>query len=141
MRKIQILRVNNSRILRIKNAKFSGYYFSMNLNIWGDFQFCISVPLRNKLLIYNKNLNTLLFGDILKVRFCKIILSTMFCIYIVIYNVKQKYLTFFKCLSLLNQFFYTEVILQTSHFMVKNMQLAYFPSKAGQMNISIKYSA
>ena len=39
------LRVNNSRILTIKNAKFSEYYFYMNLNILGDFQFCISVPL------------------------------------------------------------------------------------------------
>ena len=29
----------------IKNAKPSGYYFYMNLNIWGDFQICISVPL------------------------------------------------------------------------------------------------
>ena len=29
----------------IKNAKFSGYYFDMNLNIWGDFQICISEPL------------------------------------------------------------------------------------------------
>ena len=29
----------------IKNAKFSGYYFDMNLIIWGDFQICISVPL------------------------------------------------------------------------------------------------
>ena len=41
----QFLRVNNSRILTIKNVKFSGYYFYMNLNIWGDLQFCISVPL------------------------------------------------------------------------------------------------
>ena len=38
--------MNNSRILKIKNAKFSGHYFYMNLNIWADFQFCISVPLR-----------------------------------------------------------------------------------------------
>ena len=30
----------------IKNAKLSGYYFYMNLNIWGNFQICISVPLR-----------------------------------------------------------------------------------------------
>ena len=45
LRKIQILWVNNSRILMIKNAKFSEYYFYMNLNILGDFQFCISVPL------------------------------------------------------------------------------------------------
>ena len=45
LRKIQTLRVNNSRILPIKNAKLSGYYFYMNLNMWGDFQICISVPL------------------------------------------------------------------------------------------------
>ena len=31
----------------IKNAKPSGYYFYMNLNIWGDFQICISAPLRD----------------------------------------------------------------------------------------------
>ena len=37
--------VNNSRILRIKNAKFSGYCFYVNKNILGDFQICISVPL------------------------------------------------------------------------------------------------
>ena len=36
--KIQTLRVNNSRILTIKIAKFSGYYVYMNLNIWEDFQ-------------------------------------------------------------------------------------------------------
>ena len=34
----------------IKNAKLSGYYFFMNLNIWGNFQICISVPLRFKLI-------------------------------------------------------------------------------------------
>ena len=34
--------MNNSRTLTVKNAKFSGYYFYMNLNIWGDFQICIS---------------------------------------------------------------------------------------------------
>ena len=34
------------RILTIKNAKFSEYYFYMNLNVWGDSQICISVPLR-----------------------------------------------------------------------------------------------
>ena len=38
--------MNNSRILTIKNAEFSGYYFQTNLNIWGDFQICISVPLK-----------------------------------------------------------------------------------------------
>ena len=46
LRKVQILRANNSRIIRIQNAKFSGYYFDMNKNIWRDFQICISVPLR-----------------------------------------------------------------------------------------------
>ena len=34
----------------MKNAKFSGYYFYMNLNIWGDFQIWVSVPL----IIQNK---------------------------------------------------------------------------------------
>ena len=37
--------MNNSIILMIKNGNFSGYYFYMNLNIWGDFQIYISVPL------------------------------------------------------------------------------------------------
>ena len=37
---------NFSRILRIKNVKFLGYCFCMNTNIWGDFQICISVPLK-----------------------------------------------------------------------------------------------
>ena len=30
LRKIQTLRQNNSRIFKIKNMKFSGYYFYMN---------------------------------------------------------------------------------------------------------------
>ena len=38
-------RANNSRIPKIKNAKFSGCCFYMNTNIWGDFQICVSVPL------------------------------------------------------------------------------------------------
>ena len=36
----------NSRILRIKNAKFSGYCFYINTNMLGDFQICIRVPLK-----------------------------------------------------------------------------------------------
>ena len=45
-RKVQILRVNNSRILTIKNAKFPGYYFYMIYGIYRQiFQICISVPL------------------------------------------------------------------------------------------------
>ena len=55
LRKIQTLRVNNSRILTIKNAKFSGHYFCMNLNIWGDFQICISVTLSNDFLKVKAN--------------------------------------------------------------------------------------
>ena len=42
---MQSLRLNNSRILRIKNEKLSEYYFYMNKNIQGDFQICISIPL------------------------------------------------------------------------------------------------
>ena len=38
---MQTLRVDNSRIPRIKNVKVKGYY--MNTNIEGDFQICISV--------------------------------------------------------------------------------------------------
>ena len=34
-----------SRIIRIKNAKLSGYYFDINWNLYGDFQICISVLL------------------------------------------------------------------------------------------------
>ena len=45
LRNLQTSRANNSRIVRIKNAKFSGYCFYMNTNIHRDFQICISVPL------------------------------------------------------------------------------------------------
>ena len=46
---MQLLWVYNSRILRIKNAKFSGWYCYMNKNIQGDFLLIeISVPLRQK---------------------------------------------------------------------------------------------
>ena len=34
------------RNIKIKNAKFSGYYIFINTNISRDFQICISVPLR-----------------------------------------------------------------------------------------------
>ena len=43
------LRSNNSRALRMKNAKFSGYRFHMNTKMLGDFQICNSVPLINYL--------------------------------------------------------------------------------------------
>ena len=39
-----LLRLSNSRILKLKNAKFSGYYLFMNKNMGGDFKTCISVP-------------------------------------------------------------------------------------------------
>ena len=47
--------MNNLRILTIKNAKFSGYYFYMNLNIWGDFQIWISVLLTKIQNLWAKN--------------------------------------------------------------------------------------
>ena len=46
LKNIKTSRVNNSRILKIKNAKFSCYYFYMNTGIQRDFQICISVPLK-----------------------------------------------------------------------------------------------
>ena len=36
--------MNNSKILRIQNAQFSGYHFYVDRNIWRDFQICFSVP-------------------------------------------------------------------------------------------------
>ena len=45
LRNLQTSRTNNSRILRTKNAKFSGYCFYMNTKAQGNFQICISVPL------------------------------------------------------------------------------------------------
>ena len=45
LKKLTNFTVNKSRILRIKNVKFSGYCFYMNTNIYWYFQICISVPL------------------------------------------------------------------------------------------------
>ena len=50
--KIQTLRINNSGILRIKNAKFSRYCFYMNWNIKWNFQIRISVSLRGRSQIF-----------------------------------------------------------------------------------------
>ena len=47
LRNSQTSRANNFRILRIKNAKFLGYWFYVNSNIYGDFQICISVPFKS----------------------------------------------------------------------------------------------
>ena len=44
-KKTQTSPVNNSRIVRIKYAQFSGYYFHTDFNIKGNFQICVSVPL------------------------------------------------------------------------------------------------
>ena len=40
----------------IKNPKLSECYFYLNLNIWGDFQICISVTL-NAINCFCKNLH------------------------------------------------------------------------------------
>ena len=45
LRNLQTLRANNSRTLRIENVKFSGHCFYMNINMYRDFQICISVLL------------------------------------------------------------------------------------------------
>ena len=52
-KKFTNLRANNSTIPRIKNAKFSGHCFYMNTNIQEDFQICISVPLKTKIIHYH----------------------------------------------------------------------------------------
>ena len=50
---MQILWVNNSRMLQSKNAKFSGYNFCMNSNMYGDFQICNSVPLMENFIFWS----------------------------------------------------------------------------------------
>ena len=49
----------------IKNSEFSGYYFYMNQNIWVDFQFSISVPLKNQSQRVNTNNNFSLWEEII----------------------------------------------------------------------------
>ena len=61
----------------IKNAKFSGYYFDMNLNIWGDFQICISVPLRKKIsLLFRIKLKQ--FHILVHIANCSVYLHHMY---------------------------------------------------------------
>ena len=74
---MQTLRVNNSRILRTKSAKFPGYYFYLKTNIQGDFQICISTF-------------KLPFSSTL----CSIILSSIFECFII----SQTYLLILKCI-------------------------------------------
>ena len=58
---MQTLRANNSRIVKIQNAKFSGYYIDMNTKIWRDFQICISVPLSIDKYLVGKRLKHSIF--------------------------------------------------------------------------------
>ena len=56
--------MNNSRNLTIKNAKLSQNNFYMILNIWRDFQICISVPLRyHSMSLKMGGPNTTTFGS------------------------------------------------------------------------------
>ena len=58
LKKLQTSRVNNPRILTIKKADVASvYYFYINTNIDGDFQICISVPLRQE------QVNFLVYGQ------------------------------------------------------------------------------
>ena len=68
---MQTLRVNNSKILTIKNPKFPGYYFYMNLIIWGDFQICISVRLNIETINLDKKKN----WDLVKSKWINTILT------------------------------------------------------------------
>ena len=58
-RNLQSSLANNSKILRIKKAKLSGYCFYLKTNIYGDFEICISVPLRCKAVSLFDTGNTL----------------------------------------------------------------------------------
>ena len=59
LRKMQIVRVNNSIIFRIRKTKFSGNYFYIKKNKQGDFQINISVPLTKR---RSQNLTYFYFG-------------------------------------------------------------------------------
>ena len=48
LRNLQTSLANNSRILRIKNVKFSGYCYDTNIYIQGDFQICISALIKEE---------------------------------------------------------------------------------------------
>ena len=58
---LQTSRANNSIILRIKSAKFSGHCFYMNTNINRDFQVCINVPLLSNSITPAKKIRPILF--------------------------------------------------------------------------------
>ena len=60
---MQTLRVYNSRILRNKNAKFSGYYLCMNRNIKEGFQIFINVPLRKMQTLWVNNWRILMIQN------------------------------------------------------------------------------
>ena len=60
-KKIQTLRANNWRTHRIHYAKFSGYYFYINTNIYRDFQICISVPVSS---LWRKILNRVILAQL-----------------------------------------------------------------------------
>ena len=63
-KKIQTSLANNSRIFRIKNVKYSGYYFYINTNISRGFQICISVPLIQKgLIVLFQNLQLVIYAS------------------------------------------------------------------------------
>ena len=78
LRNLQTSRASNSRILKIKNAKYSGYCFYMNTNIYRDFQICISVPLTSFVL-----------PILLSVLFCKVHLVALNFYYIIWIYVHQ----------------------------------------------------
>ena len=59
LKNLQTSRANSTGILKIKNAKVSGYWFYMNTNIFRDFQIYISVPLNETSLSSGQPILTL----------------------------------------------------------------------------------
>ena len=72
LRNLQTSRINNSRILKIRNAKFAGCCFYMNTNIERDFQIYVSVCIYIffKIFFHNNQYN------------CKILLSLILSLWI-----------------------------------------------------------
>ena len=95
-REIQVFWVNNSRILRIKNAKLSGYSFHTNPNIQWNFQICIIVPLNfSGKAKYNEemsNIESLWREHLTKISYAKCLFSYSFSFWPTIFFFFTQYL-------------------------------------------------
>ena len=111
---LQTLRVNNSRILRIKDVKFSGYCIYLNTNIWVDFQICISVPCALMCTMSNLPFFILLLYRASIVDFEQVNISWVLSLF-------QKWFSFGQLSFNLNGIGSFIVVLQVSHSVIRSI--------------------